>query len=238
MVERLTLDGERVVVVIGQAGTGKTFALAAAREAWEACGTPIVGAAVARRAARELVDGAGIESTSVAALRSRLRAGERLPSGVVLVVDEAGMLPTRDIAELLDHVVAASGKLVLVGDDRQLPELEAGGCFSGLSRRLPAVVLGDNRRQHALWERNALAELRNGDVDTALAEYASRGRVVMVTEAEDARRRLVADWWASGGPDGGIMIALRRVDVRARTPGSGSATLASCWSAAISKRCR
>jgi conjugative relaxase-like TrwC/TraI family protein len=215
MVQRLTLDGERVAIVIGQAGTGKTFALAAAREAWETSGAPVLGAAVARRAARELTDGAGIASTSVAALKARLRAGESLPLGVVLVVDEAGMLPTRDVAELLDHVVAATGKLVLVGDDRQLPELEAGGCFRGLSRRLPAIVLGDNRRQHALWERNALAALRNGEVDAALAEYASRGRVVMVTEADDARRQLVTDWWGSGGPRGGIMIALRRADVRA-----------------------
>jgi ATP-dependent exoDNAse (exonuclease V) alpha subunit len=175
----------------------------------------VLGAAVARRAARELSSGAGIPSTTVAALKGRLRDGESLPVGVVLVVDEAGMLPTRDVAELLDHVVAADGKLVLIGDDRQLPELEAGGCFSGLSRRLSAIVLGDNRRQHALWERNALAELRNGDVDAALAEYASRGRVVMVTEADGARRQLVGDWWESGGPRGGIMIALRRADVRA-----------------------
>src|SRR5688500_18636649 len=116
------------------------------------------------------------------------------------------MLPTRDVPELLDHVVAADGQLVLVGADRQPPELEAGGCFRGLSRRLPSIVLGDNRRQHASWERRALMELRDGEVDVALQEYAGRDRLVMATEADDARRRLVADWWASGGPGGGIMI--------------------------------
>jgi ATP-dependent exoDNAse (exonuclease V) alpha subunit len=203
-------------VVIGQAGTGKTFALAAAREAWDATGVPVLGAAVARRAARELADGAGIASTSVAALLARLSSGkEALPHGGVLVVDEAGMLPTRALAELLRHVVAADGKLVLAGDDRQLPELEAGGCFRGLSRRLPAIVLGDNRRQHALWERKALIELRDGDVDAALREYASHERVVTATDADDARSRLAREWWASGGPAGGVMIALRRSDVRA-----------------------
>ena len=68
MVRRLVLDRRRVAVVVGQAGTGKTFALGAAREAWEASGHRVRGAALARRAARELEDGAGIESTSVTAL--------------------------------------------------------------------------------------------------------------------------------------------------------------------------
>ena len=70
MVERLCLDGDGVSVVVGKAGTGKTFALGAAREAWQAAGLPVLGVAVARRAARELEHDAGIRSTSVAALLS------------------------------------------------------------------------------------------------------------------------------------------------------------------------
>ena len=60
MVERLCLDGDGVSVVVGKAGTGKTFALGAAREAWQAAGYPVLGVAVARRAARELEHDAGI----------------------------------------------------------------------------------------------------------------------------------------------------------------------------------
>jgi ATP-dependent exoDNAse (exonuclease V) alpha subunit len=100
MVRRLTQDGDGVGIVVGPAGCGKTLALAAAREAWEASGRRIYGAAVARRAAHELEDGAGIPSTSVAAL---LTALERHPLSTlrlrsVLVIDEAGMLPTRELA--------------------------------------------------------------------------------------------------------------------------------------------
>ena len=103
MVERLCLDGDGVAVVVGKAGTGKTFALGAAREAWQAAGYPVLGVAVARRAARELEEGAGIASTSVTALLGDLRTrGEAaLPERCVLVVDEAGMVPTRPLAELL-----------------------------------------------------------------------------------------------------------------------------------------
>ena len=137
MVRRLALDGDGVAVVVGQAGTGKTFALAAAREAWEASGYRVVGAALARRAARELEDGAGIESTSVAALLDELRTRRcsALPRRAVLVIDEAGMVPTRELAELVEHVERAGAKLVLVGDHRQLPEIGAGGAFRGARTR-------------------------------------------------------------------------------------------------------
>jgi conjugative relaxase-like TrwC/TraI family protein len=216
MVERLASDGDRVAIVVGPAGTGKTVALAAAREAWEASGIAVVGVAVARRAARELGDGAGIEATSVAAMLRRLRLGvDPLPRGSVLVVDEAGMLATRQLAELLRHTTSAGSKLVLTGDHRQLPELEAGGCFRGLAIRLPFIGLRENRRQHAEWEQHALRELRHGDVELALAEYQRHERIVVEPDAAALGQHLAADWWSSGGPAGGIMIALRRSDVRA-----------------------
>jgi ATP-dependent exoDNAse (exonuclease V) alpha subunit len=209
------LDGDGVAVVIGQAGTGKTFALDAAREAWEGSGYRVVGAALARRAAIELEDGAEIESGSIAALLEELRKrpSRVLPRRSVLVVDEAGMVPTRALAELVDHVERAGAKLVLVGDDRQLPEIGAGGTFGGLARRLPAIELRENRRQSAVWEREALVLLRDGDADGAVRRYAERGRIVSGQDDEAVRGRLVEDWWKAGDPDDAVMIAHRQRDV-------------------------
>jgi hypothetical protein len=215
MVRRLVLDGDGVAVVIGQAGTGKTFALDAAREAWEGSGYRVIGAALARRAAIELEDGAEIESGSIAALLEELRKRPLrvLPRRSVLVVDEAGMVPTRALAELVDHVERAGAKLVLVGDNRQLPEIGAGGTFGALARRLPAIELRENRRQSAVWEREALALLRDGDADGAVRRYAERGRIVSGEDDEAVRGRLVEDWWQAGDPDDAVMIAHRRRDV-------------------------
>src|SRR4051812_30470848 len=162
VVESLCRGGHGVAVVAGRAGTGKTFTLGAAREAWQTAGLPVLGVAVARRASGELWEGAGIRSTSVAALLGDLQRGEGLPERCVLVVDEAGMVPTRQLAQLLVHVARASGKLVLVGDDRQLPAIEAGGAFRGLIQRGLAVELGENVRQANVWEREALDHLRAG----------------------------------------------------------------------------
>ncbi|MFL5927820.1 MAG: MobF family relaxase, partial [Gaiellaceae bacterium] len=215
MVRRVTRDGDGVQLITGKAGTGKTFALDAAREAWEASGYRVIGAAVARRAARELQDGAGIESTSLAALLQDLRDGGdgAFPRRAVVVVDEASMAGTRQLAELLDHAEAASAKVVLVGDPHQLPEIDAGGAFRALLTRTEPIVLTENRRQREAWERDALDQLRDGRPDEAVARYERHGRVVLGEGAEDVRQRLVADWWKAAGEGDAAMIAARRADV-------------------------
>jgi ATP-dependent exoDNAse (exonuclease V) alpha subunit len=175
----------------------------------------VVGAALARRAARELEHGAGIESTSVTALLEKLRKHPLSVLGRqgVLVIDEAAMVSTRDLAEVVEHVQAAHAKLVLVGDHRQLPELGAGGAFRGLLTRVPVIELTENRRQAAEWERDALALVRNRSAVEAIGAYDQRERIVVGEDADELRHRLVADWWAMRDPDGAVMIAHRRVDV-------------------------
>jgi conjugative relaxase-like TrwC/TraI family protein len=149
MVRRLCLDGAGVQVVLGPPGTGKTFALAAAREAWASAGFTVIGAAVARRAAVELTAASGIDATSVAALLAELRQGDPdlLDQRTVLVIDEAGMLGTRPLAAIVEQARRSGAKLVLVGDPEQLPEIDAGGAFRALCRRTRPIVLETNRRQ-------------------------------------------------------------------------------------------
>jgi conjugative relaxase-like TrwC/TraI family protein len=215
MVRRLTRDGHGVQVVTGKAGTGKTFALDAAREAWQGEGYVVIGAAVARRAARELEHAAGIESTSFAALLQDLRAGGELglPDRAVVVIDEASMASTRDLAELLEYAGAAHAKVVLVGDPHQLPEIDAGGAFRALITRTDPIELTENRRQADAWEREALDLLREGKATEAVERYERHGRVVLGEGAEDVRARLVADWSKAAEEGEAAMIAMRRDDV-------------------------
>lgn len=209
MVRRLTQDGDGVTVVIGLAGTGKTTALAAAREAWERSDVPVRGCALARKAARELEQKAGLRATSVASLLHRPRP---LPDGTVLVVDEAGMLGTRDLEKLLALVEDARGKLVLAGDASQLPSIQAGGALQALSAHLEPIVLNENRRQVHAWERESVEALRRGD-ERALDVYEEHGRLHVGRSDEDVLPRLISDWRAYDDPDGTVMIAHRRADV-------------------------
>lgn len=121
MIEQVCGSGSGVDVVEGVAGAGKTFALAAAREAWEADGYRVIGTSLAARTAARLEHGSGIASTSLDRLLHRLGHDDPLTERDVVVVDEAAMVGTRKLVRLLDHAAAARAKVVLVGDPRQLP---------------------------------------------------------------------------------------------------------------------
>lgn len=219
MVRRLVGDPGAVQVVLGKAGTGKTYALDAVRELYESQGIRVSGAALAARAALELEQAAGIASTTIAGLLHRLDDPARCPlqPGQVLVIDEAGMVGTRQLARLLDHAASLRVKTIVVGDPHQLPAIEAGGLFVALTEQLDPVRLANNRRQVEPWEVKALDELREGDVAVGLAAYEHHGRVVTGSTAQDVREKLVEDWWGLVRDDPGrpdvLMVALRRADV-------------------------
>jgi len=143
-----------------------------------------------------------------------LDRGLGLAAHSVLVVDEAGMVGTRALARLAEAAAAPNAKLVLVGDDRQLPEIQAGGAFKALAERVGAVELREVRRQRHAWDRSALAALRAGDVERFVGEYEHHGRIVAAATPADARTAMVADWWrAHLRGDHVLMIAHRRRDV-------------------------
>ena len=214
LVLALTRGGQGVAIVRAPAGTGKTFALDAARDAWQRSDVAVLGCALSARAACELRDQAGMDATTIARLMHALDRGAVLAANSVLVVDEAGMVGTRDLARLAGATEAARGKLVLVGDDRQLPEIQAGGAFRALADHVGAVELRDVRRQREPWDRAALAALRGGDVERFVAGYQRHGRIVAAPTAADARDALVSDWWeAHRRGERALMIAHRRRDV-------------------------
>ena len=124
------------------------------------------------------------------------------------------MVGTRQLAELARHASDHEAKVVLVGDPRQLPEIDAGGSFRALTMRGDPIVLADNRRQREQWERGALEQLRSGQAEHALDRYAQHDRLTIADSAPRLREQLVVDWWQAqeSGADA-VMIALRRDDV-------------------------
>lgn len=220
MVRHLTTSGNAVDVVVGRAGTGKTYALAAAAQAWRADGLRPVGVAIAARAASELEASAGLPSTTIEQfLIDCDQASNLLSPSTVVVVDEAGMVDTRRLGRLLAHVESAGAKAVLVGDHHQLPSVDAGGAFAALVRRMDVVELTENRRQVEAWERAALDQLRVGrggriGLVEVVERYSSAGRLHVGETPRDVRAAMVADWYAARQRgEEAIMLGLRRRDV-------------------------
>ena len=217
MVEVLCSSGRSIDVVVGRAGTGKTYALAAATDAWQQAGLRPIGLALAARAAAELQSSTGIASTTVAQFLidcDRYSTGA-LTQDTVLVVDEAGMVDTRRLARILTYADAVGVKTVLVGDHHQLPAVEAGGAFDALVRRHPHVELTENHRQVELWERAALDQLRQGhNIPQVLDLYDRNGRLHIADTPNDARAALADDWYESRKQGNEpLMLALRHHDV-------------------------
>jgi hypothetical protein len=204
MVRSLATSGNTVDVGIGPAGSGKTAVIAVINQLAQLTRRPIIGAALAARTAAGLQTDTGVPSTTLARLLDR----SSLPTGVVVVVDEAGMVGTRQLAAVVDLVEQAEGKLILVGDDKQLPEIDAGGLFRALAMRLPAIELTDNVRQQAAWERQALGELRNGSIQQAMRAYSEHRRVILGRNRIDTIAQATSDWYRHVQSTGHIASAL------------------------------
>jgi conjugative relaxase-like TrwC/TraI family protein len=198
MVRDLCQGGQGVAMVVGRAGTGKTFALGIVRHAWQLDGYRLLASAPTGIASLSL-QGEGFEEVATCdrLLGDLDRGGEQLDARTVLVVDEAGMLGSRKLTRLLDHAQQAQAKVVLVGDDRQLAPIDAGGGFRALRLRLGASELTENRRQHQAWEREALDLIRSGLVEEAVAAYQAHDRVVAADSKPAATLALLQDWWVA-----------------------------------------
>jgi conjugative relaxase-like TrwC/TraI family protein len=202
-----TADG--ISVLVGPAGTGKTFTFEAIRAGLESSGMHVIGIAPSARAALELELGAGIASSTMHRLAARWLQPDSGPNHhTVLVIDEAGMAGTRDLEALTTAVLTAGGRIILSGDPHQLPEVTAGGTLAAaITHGSTVAELTVNRRQQQPWERAALAELRNGHVPVAVDAYRSHGRVVV---AEDRAEMIgvAADQWIDAHADGVTPVLL------------------------------
>ena len=198
MVRDVCQGGQGVAVVIGRAGTGKTFALGIARHAWQLDGYRLLATAPTGIATLSL-QGEGFEDVATCdrLLVDLDRGQEQLGARTVLVVDEAGMVGSRKLTRLLEHAHQAQSKVVLVGDDRQLAPIDAGGGFRALRLRLGASELVENRRQQQAWEREALDLIRSGLVEEAVAAYQAHDRVVAADSKPAATQAQLQDWWTA-----------------------------------------
>ncbi|TAV20276.1 Ti-type conjugative transfer relaxase TraA [Rhizobium ruizarguesonis] len=221
-IEHVTAPGQ-IAVVIGFAGAGKSTMLAAARQAWEAQGYRVHGAALAGKAAEGLEESSGISSRTLASWEYSWQADRsRLNARDVFVIDEGGMVASRQLARFVDEVKRAGAKLVLVGDHEQLQAIGAGAPFRAIAEAVGHAQLSDVRRQKADWQKQASVDFASHRTAAGLAAYAARGSVHLKTDRAETLKAIIADYVAdrSANPnDTRIAMAHRRDDVRAINAG-------------------
>ena len=205
-------------LVEGRAGTGKSYTLAAVRDAHERAGYRVVGLAPTNAVAQDLKADGFREAGTVHSALFGIKNG-RSPGWdgrTVLVVDEAAMLDSRVTGELLAEARQAGAKVVLAGDDRQLASIERGGLFTELRQRHGAAEITEVTRQKVDWQRQAARDLAEGRFDSAVQAFDKHGAVTWTADQDAARAALVARWTADTAADPGasrFVFAYTNVEV-------------------------
>lgn len=182
-------------LVEGRAGTGKSFTLAAIRDAYVADGKRVVGLAPTNAVAQDLAADGFTESGTVHSALFRLKNGKiNWDKNTVVIVDEAAMLDTPVTGELLAAARQAGAKVILAGDDRQLASIERGGLFAELRQRHGAAEITEVTRQKVDWQRQAARDLAEGRFAEAVSAFDRAGAITWTEKQEDARAALVAAW--------------------------------------------
>jgi len=182
-------------VVIGYAGTGKSAMLGVAREAWQIEGYHVQGLALSGIAAENLESGSGIASRTIASIEHQWAQGrDLLTDRHVLVIDEAGMIGTRQMERVIAEVQKRGAKVVVVGDPEQLQAIEAGAAFRSIAERHGGVEITDIRRQRADWQRDATRQLATGRTSEAVRAYDEAGYVHAAPSREQASTDLIDRW--------------------------------------------
>jgi conjugative relaxase-like TrwC/TraI family protein len=228
MVRRLTTGGERIVTVAALPGSGKTTALKTAREVWAESAILVGGIATPRSASGELQDQAGIPSISVTAFlircEERIAKGkEAIPRGTVVVMDESTLTPTPQYAAVVEHVERCEGKLVCVGDPRQIGAVGPGGVYGHLTNEVETIVLTEIRRQQNPVDRRIVELAHEGRGSDALDLFRAQDRLIIGDTLDEVKGAMVLDWYQrfAAGEDA-VMIARRRRDVADLNEGARS----------------
>ncbi len=167
----------------GYAGAGKTTVMRGMKEIWEASGFKVYGLAPTGRATDNLAD-CGIRSQTVDRfLRSYEHGQNQLSSKSVLVLDEAGMVSSKNFTALIGVTKELGVKLVACGDRGQLSPVEAGAPFRLSINEIGKADLTTVLRQKVPWQSQATSLFGEGKTEDALRLYGDHGRIKFVEES-------------------------------------------------------
>ncbi|WP_342340263.1 AAA family ATPase [Brumicola pallidula] len=181
-------------ILQGRAGAGKSTSMQAVRIAYESQGIKVKGSTIAKKAAVQLENDTGIESKTLASTILEIEKRPSRYSNSVILVDEAGLIPTSDLLMLMRGAEKAKAKIILVGETAQLKSIKQTGCLAYLSKLLGHSELTSIYRQRQLWARTMVVDLRSGASMSAINTMRAKG-LLNLFETKDKTLEALIDAW-------------------------------------------
>lgn len=204
----LTAPGD-LKIMTGLAGTGKSYVMGIVRKAYLEAGFTVKGAALSGIAAQSLEEGSNIPSQTVDSLLLEWGKGiNPLSAKDILVIDEAGMLGTNKMAQLLDKANTVGAKVILVHDVEQLSAIQFGAPSRAIAERFGETALTEVIRQKDPEMQKATLEFGQGQTVKALERYETLGALYTTAADEKVAQRLMVEAWASDRLDGKSQLML------------------------------
>ncbi|BAH74949.1 AAA family ATPase [Solidesulfovibrio magneticus] len=185
----------RLCVIQGRAGAGKSYTMGAAREAFEADGWRVVGLAPTNAVSRDMAKDGFKEASTLHSelLKQENPKKKTVPwdETTVVFVDEAAMMDNSILLRLTDHAERTGAKLVLIGDDAQLSSVQRGGMYSEIRTRTSESLISQVRRQKEEWMIKASMNLADGRIGEAIEAYNKNGHII---PSNDPIKELLEQW--------------------------------------------
>jgi Ti-type conjugative transfer relaxase TraA len=185
-----------VAFIEGDAGTGKSYLMAAVRDAYETIGYEVRGISFTNKAAKNLEEGSGIKNCQSvdSFLYEQDKGRNTLTDRTILVLDEAGMLDSRKMSKLLRQCKEQGSKLICVGDQKQIQPIAAGQAFGSMKRAFGSKRLSEIMRQREKWLKEAIQEFASGNVRKGLDEFDQRHSLTIADNRQVARLAIIDTW--------------------------------------------
>ncbi len=187
----------KLSIIQGSAGSGKTVSMELVVSLYKAVGSNVFGAANTKSAAKNLEKQAKVPSFTITRLLGFLDSTKSpVHKNDVVIVDEAGMMGTLQLLELMHHAKRIGFKLLLVGEDKQLDSITHGGVLKYLSSKniIGTKRIETIRRQNQHWDRQAVADFRDGYTVKAIHQYAKRNQIKFGRNHEETLVSMVNVW--------------------------------------------
>jgi AAA domain/Relaxase/Mobilisation nuclease domain len=191
-------DKKRFGMLWGEAGTGKSHTLKAVRWAYEQEGFEVVGLAHTNKVVQQM-RGDGFRANTI--MKELQNGAAHWNRKTVVVVDEAAMVSTELLGQIVAAAVRAGAKLILAGDDAQLGSIERGGLFETLRLHHGCAVLEQVMRVSDAAQQAAFNEMHKGKFRTALDTFAKLGGIVWTEKQDDALREMAKAFTADHAAD-------------------------------------